>query len=87
MLLPVCISVFLLSIGWSMFIINKRKKNNESDGGIKSYLSMICLYAIALFSVAGVAFDILGIWHSVVTILLLLLAGYFTKFIPRNEES
>lgn len=60
--------------------IRKRKKSGVS--GIKSALTSICFFLIALTNILAYWFDLLGLFSWTISVILLILAAYFTKYMP-----
>ncbi|WP_101841975.1 hypothetical protein [Halobacillus sp. Marseille-P3879] len=83
-ILSIILAVFLvISIAWT---VRKRKKLGYK--GIKSALTPICFYLMAMIQLFAFWFNLLGIISWVLTITLLLLGAYFTKYsIQPKEES
>lgn len=84
-MMPVILSVVLvialiLSI---VTVIIRRKRAGIT--GIKSILSSICLYLIAIINLFAYWYDFLGLLSWSLTITLLILGAYFTKYIPVAE--
>jgi len=61
-------------------IIKKRKKAGTS--GIKSALTSICVLLSALINILAYWFDFMGMLTWSISFLLLILAAYFTKYLP-----
>ncbi|MEQ6356888.1 hypothetical protein ABNX05_19855 [Lysinibacillus sp. M3] len=61
-------------------VIQKRKK--ASITGIKSILTSICLYLIAVTNLLAYWFDFMGLLNWSITVILLILGAYFTKYMP-----
>ncbi|ASF40509.1 hypothetical protein CEH05_15665 [Halobacillus halophilus] len=70
-------------VGSVIFTIRKRKKLGYTD--FKSALTPICFYLIAVTQLMAYWFDFLGLISWGVTIGLLLLGAYFTKYSIRIE--
>lgn len=70
--------VFSISI-----VITKRKKAGVT--GLKSALTSICLYLIAITNLLAYWFNFLGLISWSITMVLLILGAYFTKYIPISE--
>ncbi|ASK61806.1 hypothetical protein CFK37_06365 [Virgibacillus phasianinus] len=77
--------VFLIIFVISIFI-NVKKRRAAGITGLKSGLSSICLYAVALINVVGYWFDVLGIASWLLTFGLILAAAYFTKYLPQYHD-
>lgn len=67
------------------FIIKKRKKAGAS--GIKSALTSICFLLVALINILAYWFNFMGLLTWNVSFLLLILAAYFTKYLPAPANS
>ena len=65
-------------------VITKRRKAGVT--GIKSALTPICLYLIAIINLLAYWFNFLGIISWSINIILLILAAYFTKYISVSES-
>lgn len=79
------IVVFLFTMMISvLMLISRRKKENIT--GFKTLLTSLCFYSIALLNMAAYMFNFLGLATFVATFGSLLLAAYFTKYLPRKEE-
>ncbi|MFE3573006.1 hypothetical protein [Lysinibacillus sp. NPDC059133] len=61
-------------------VIQKRKKAGII--GIKSILTSICLYLIAVTNLLAYWFDFMGLLNWSITVILLILGAYFTKYMP-----
>lgn len=60
--------------------IRRRKKAGVT--GIKSALTSICLFLLAITNMLAYWFDFMGLFSWTVSVALLIAAGYFTKYIP-----
>lgn len=65
-------------------VIKKRRKAGVT--GIKSALTFICLYLMAIISLLAYWFNFLGIISWSINIILLILGAYFTKYISVSES-
>ncbi|MYL50018.1 hypothetical protein GLV98_11015 [Halobacillus litoralis] len=65
--------------------IHKRKK--EGVKGWKTALTSICFYAIAVLNLVAYWLDGLGIFSWGLTIVLLILGAYFTRYLPVASQS
>src|SRR5699024_7171285 len=77
----ILIVLYIFSIS---VVIKKRKKAGVT--GIKSALSSICLYLLAVTNLFAYWFNFLGLLSWSITIILLILGAYFTKYIPVSED-
>lgn len=73
----ITIIVFMFSI---TLVIKKRKK--EGITGIKSALTPICFYLICIINLLAYWFNFVGLLNWCITLLLLILGAYFTKYLP-----
>ncbi|SFG57729.1 hypothetical protein SAMN05216353_15820 [Halobacillus alkaliphilus] len=71
-------------VGSVIFTVRKRKKLGYTD--LKSALTPICFYLIAVTQLAAYWFDLLGLISWGVTMGLLLLGAYFTKYSIQTEK-
>ncbi|MCP3029903.1 hypothetical protein LF817_00975 [Halobacillus sp. A1] len=60
-------------------LIQKRKKAGVT--GVKSALTSICFYLIAITNLTAYWFGFLGIFKWTLTIILLIAGAYFTKYL------
>ncbi|MCP3027092.1 hypothetical protein [Halobacillus sp. A5] len=81
-ILSIILAVFLvISIA---FTVKKRKKLGYK--GIKSALTPICFYLIAVMQLFAIWFNLMGIISWILTMTLLLLGAYFTKYSIQPKE-
>ncbi|MEN1968393.1 hypothetical protein WMZ97_10000 [Lentibacillus sp. N15] len=66
------------------YVVRHRKRKGIK--GIKRVLSSIFLYLIAVTNLLAYWFNALGIVSWGITIVLLMAAAYFTKYIPLPNE-
>nr|WP_269412451.1 hypothetical protein [Lentibacillus daqui] len=62
-----------------------RKRNRAGITGVKSALSAIFLYLLAVTNLLAYWFNFVGIVSWGISIVLLILAAYFTKYIPKSK--
>ena len=85
-MVPVILSIILIvSLIFSISVVIK-KRNKAGVTGIKSALSSICLYLLAVTNLLAYWFNFLGLLSWSITIILLILGAYFTKYIPVSED-
>lgn len=65
-------------------VIQKRQETGEK--GIKSILTPICLYLIAVTNLLAYWLDFLGLWSWSITTCFLILAAYFTRYMPTAKK-
>ncbi|WLR42321.1 hypothetical protein LC087_16640 [Bacillus carboniphilus] len=85
-MLPIILSIILvitlfISI---VFVIQKRKKAGIT--GIKSALTPICFFLMAIVNLLAYWFNFLGLLNWALIVLLLFLGAYFTKYLPAPIE-
>jgi len=86
MMMPTILSIILiiaLLFSISVVIIKRRKAGVT---GITSMLSSICLYLMAITNLLAYWYNFLGMISWSITISLLILGAYFTKYIPVSER-
>ncbi|PFS61678.1 hypothetical protein COK41_17080 [Bacillus cereus] len=77
--------VFILIVVVSMYITyEKRKKAGVK--GLKSALTSICFFAIAILNFFAYWFNFGGMFTWLFSIVLLLVGAYFTKYIPISKK-
>ena len=86
MLMPTILSVILIiALIFSIsVVITKRRKAGVK--GIKTALTSICFYLMAITNLLAYWFNFLGIISWSMTIILLILGAYFTKCLPVSES-
>ena len=80
--MPTILSVILilvLMVSVSVFV-KRRKKAGVT--GIKSALTSICLYLMAIINLFAYWFDFSGVVTWTITTVLIILGVYFTKYLP-----
>ncbi|WP_121610622.1 hypothetical protein [Mesobacillus foraminis] len=85
-MVPIIVTIILvLSLVFSIsFVIRKRKKAGIT--GIKSALTPICFYLIAVVNILAYWFNFLGLVNWGMTVVLLILGAYFTRFMPIADK-
>jgi CHASE2 domain-containing sensor protein len=59
-----------------------RRRKAAGITGVKTALTSICFYLIAVANLLAVWFDFIGLISWAVTIMLLIAGAYFTKYLP-----
>lgn len=78
--------LMLIAFGFSIKkIITKRKE--ASIIGWKSLGTSLCFFLIAAINLLAYWFDLIGIISLSLTILLLIIGAYFTRYLPANYEN
>ena len=84
--MPTILSVILilvLMVSVSVFV-KRRKKAGVT--GIKSALTSICLYLMAIINLFAYWFDFSGVVTWTITTVLIILGVYFTKYLPVSKR-
>ncbi|MDP4549594.1 hypothetical protein Q9251_01710 [Alkalihalobacillus macyae] len=66
------------------YYIRKRKKAGIT--GFKSSLTAICLFLAAVINLSPKWFEFIGSLLWTISMLLIVLGTYFTKYIPNSEK-
>lgn len=75
----------LLLIFMALSIITTVKKRKAAGvTGIKSALTPICFYSVAVVAIFTFWFDINGLVSWTLIIILMILGAFFTKYLPVN---
>lgn len=79
-MIPIILSIFLMvTLVFSIAVVVQRRKKHGIKG-VKSALTPICFFLIALINLAAYWFDFLGLINWSLTVILLILAAYFTRY-------
>ena len=84
--MPTILSIILilvLMVSVSVFV-KRRKKAGVT--GIKSALTSICLYLMAIINLFAYWFDFSGVVTWTITTVLIILGVYFTKYLPVSRS-
>ncbi len=77
----------ILTVAFLFFIpVVIRKRKRAGATGIKSVLSSICLLLLALTIILAYWFNFIGLFSWSIGFILLILAAYFTKYMPVLED-
>lgn len=84
-MLPMILSIILvIALIFSIsVVIVKRKK--AGTVGIKSALTPICFYLIAITNLLAYWFDFMGFINWSIIVILLILGAFFTKYMPSSK--
>ncbi|SDQ77742.1 hypothetical protein SAMN05216232_3666 [Virgibacillus subterraneus] len=85
-MVPVILTIILLiGLVCSIYIVvQKRKKSGIT--GMKSALTSICLYLVAITNILAYWYNFIGVLSWSIGVFLLLLGAYFTKYLPMPEK-
>jgi len=85
-MLPIILSILLIiSLFISIyFVVEKRRKAGIT--GVKSALTSICFFLIAITNLLAYWLDFMGIINWTITVLLLILGAYFTRYMEITER-
>jgi len=86
MFLPIILSIILIIALLFSIRVVMMKRRKAKVRGVKSLLSSICLYFIAITNLFAYWFNFLGIISWTLTMFLLILGAYYTKYIPIVEN-
>ncbi|KWU55013.1 hypothetical protein AWW70_25750 [Bacillus mycoides] len=81
-ILPIILVFFLVA---SMYITYQKRKK-AGIKGLKSSLTSICFFSIAILNLFAYWFHFGGIFTWLFSIVLLLVGAYFTKYIPISKK-
>nr|WP_077212202.1 hypothetical protein [Bacillus dakarensis] len=85
-MLPVILSILLvISLIFPIYIV-VQKRRTAGVTGIKTALTSICFYLIAITNLLAYWFNFLGLWSWSITVMLLILGAYFTKYMGVSER-
>ena len=63
-----------------------RQRRSQRIKGLRTALTSICFFLIAIVNLLAYWFDFLGIWSWGISVVLLLLGAYFTKYLRKVEQ-
>ena len=86
MAIPLILSIVLVIALIFAIIITIRKRKRAGITGLKTALTPICFYLIAVTNLLAYWFGLLGILNWTIMTILLILGAYFTKYLPMPEE-
>lgn len=85
-MLPTILSVILIFSLLISILVMIRKRKQAGITGMKTALTSICFYLIAITNLMAYWFHFLGLVSWTITIILLILGAYFTRYLPTPEE-
>lgn len=85
MLLNILSIILLLVLIFSVNLVIKKRKE-AGVTGLKSALTPICFLLIGAINLLAYWFDFLGLLNWSITVILLILGAYFTKYMPTAER-
>ncbi|KAA0760332.1 hypothetical protein [Bacillus sp. SH5-2] len=77
--------VFIIFLAVSMYIAYQKRKKAEIKG-LKSALTLICFFTLAILNLLAYWLNFGGVFIWLISIVLLLVAVYFTKYIPISKK-
>jgi hypothetical protein len=85
-MLPIILSIILiLVLIFSVTtVVQKRKKAGIT--GLKTALTPICFYLIGITNLLAYWFNFMGLLNWTISMILLILGAYFTKYMPVTEK-
>ncbi|MBY5231980.1 hypothetical protein ABH61_24810 [Bacillus paranthracis] len=78
--------VFIIFLAVSMYIAYTKKEKKAEIKGLKSALTSICFFSLAIFNLFAYWFQFGGMLTVLFSIVLLLVGAYFTKYIPISKK-
>ncbi|MFG6494654.1 hypothetical protein P8610_04805 [Fictibacillus sp. UD] len=75
----------LVSLIFSIIYVVRQRKA-QGITGLKTALTSICFFLVAVMNLLAYWFDFLGIWSWGSTVGLLLLGAYFTKYLQPAQS-
>ncbi|WP_306009217.1 MULTISPECIES: hypothetical protein [Bacillus] len=80
-MIPILLTIILvISLPFSISILRKKRKK-AGVTGLKSALTSICFFLIAIVNLISYWMGWLGIFNWLMTLILLLAGAYFTKYL------
>ncbi|WP_456272278.1 hypothetical protein [Bacillus sp. AK031] len=81
---PIILTVLLTAAlaASGLYVYKKRKAAGIT--GVRSALTSICFYLIAITNLLAYWLDFIGIISWGITLLLVMAGAYFTKYLPRH---
>lgn len=76
----------LVTLIFSIIYVIRQRRIQEITG-LRTALTSICFFLIALVNLLAYWFDFLGIWSWGTSVVLLLLGAYFTKYLRRTQQA
>ncbi|MEK3988475.1 MULTISPECIES: hypothetical protein [Robertmurraya] len=84
-MVPIILSIILIiALVFSISVVVKKRKK-AGITGIKSALTSICFFLIAITNLLAYWFNFMGLLNWSITVVLLILGAYFTKYMPISE--
>lgn len=85
-MIQIILSVMLIfSLVLSGLIVNKKRKK-AGITGIKNALTSICFFFVSVTTLFAYWFDFIGLLSWFISVVLLILGAYFTKYMPAPEN-
>lgn len=84
-MLPIILTIILIIVLIFSISVVITKRRKAGITGIKTALTSICLYLMAIINLLAYWLNFLGVVSWSITIILLILGAYFTKYIPVSE--
>lgn len=80
------LSLILITVLVSSLIFVIKKRKNTGIKGIKSALTQICFFLISLICLLTYWFKYTGLTVWLINVYLLIMAAFFTKFMPKGKN-
>ncbi len=85
-MLPIFLTILTVIALVFSISMNVKKRRKAGVTGMKAALTPICFYLIAVTQLLAYWLDFLGIISWTITVLLLIIGAYFTKYLPVKED-
>ncbi|WP_339162716.1 hypothetical protein MHB50_06365 [Siminovitchia sp. FSL H7-0308] len=85
-MIPIILTaILLIALIFSIYVVIKKRKK-AGVTGIKSALTSICFYLIAITNVLAYWLDFIGLFSWSITMILLILGAYFTRYMFVSQK-
>ena len=84
--MPTILSVILILVLMVSVSVFVKRIKKAGVTGIKSALTSICLYLMAIINLFAYWFDFSGVVTWTITTVLIILGVYFTKYLPVSRS-
>ena len=85
-MLQIILSIILIITLIFSIIVVVRKRKKADITGIKSALTSICFFLIAIINLLAYWFNFMGLFVWFINFILLILGAYFTKYMRISES-
>ncbi|SEM23050.1 hypothetical protein SAMN05192533_101520 [Mesobacillus persicus] len=85
-MVPILLSVLLVFVLVFSIILVIQRRKKAGITGMKSALTPICFFLIGITNLLAYWFHFMGIMNWFISVTLLILGAYFTKYMPLTEK-